>query len=124
MDELLITKSELETAIHAVEYILKQPIDEIDLTDTIPVSDEVADSNNVFKGKLSILFVDIRKSTDLTDELKSKKMVKIYRSFIRMAIQAIRYSGGYTRQFIGDGVMGVFQGSANSEQTIISFQKP
>ena len=91
----MITKSELETAIHAVGNILKQPIDEIDLTDTIPVSDEAADSNNVFKGKLSILFVDIRKSTDLTDELKSKKMVKIYRFFIRMAIQAIRYSGGY-----------------------------
>lgn len=123
MDELLITKSELESAIHAVGNILKQPVDEIDLTDTIPVSDEVTDSNNVFKGKLSILFVDIRKSTDLTDELKSKKMVKIYRSFIRIVIQAIRYTGGYTRQFAGDGVMGVFQDSADSEQRVTSSQK-
>lgn len=123
MDECLITKPELDAAINAVDNILKQPVDEINLSDTIPVSGEVTDSNSVFKGKLSILFVDIRKSTDLTDELRSKKMVKIYRSFIRMAIQAIRYSGGYTRQFAGDGVMGVFQDSADPEQAVASSKK-
>lgn len=74
----------------------------------------------MFKGKLSVLFVDMRKSTDLTDELKSKKMVKVYRPFIRIVIQAIRYSGGYTRQFAGDGIMGIFQDSNVDNQTISS----
>lgn len=65
---------------------------------------------NCNKGKFTnfvkdiILFVDMRKSTDLTDELKSKKMVKVYRAFIRMIIQAIRYCGGQSRQFAGDGL--------------------
>lgn len=47
-------------------------------------------------------------------------MVKVYRSFIRIVIQAIRYSGGYTRQFAGDGIMGVFQDSNEDDQIISS----
>ena len=93
------------------------------MTDTLPPKTDLTDSNKVFKGKLSILFVDMRKSTDLTDELKSKKMVKVYRAFIRIIIQAIRYSGGYTRQFAGDGIMGVFQDSIEDEKTTSSSQK-
>ena len=65
----------------------------------------------------------MRKSTDLTDELKAKKMVKVYRAFIRMIIQAICYSGGNTRQFAGDGIMGVFQDSIEDEKTLLSSQK-
>ena len=47
-------------------------------------------------------------------------MVKVYRSFIRIVIQAIRYSGGYTRQFAGDGIMGVFKNSNEDDQIISS----
>ena len=72
MENQRITKSELDAALNALEHILDQPVDEIDLTDDIPPVADVADSNKVFKGKLSILFVDMRKSTDLTDELKAK----------------------------------------------------
>ncbi len=110
-----ITKSEYEFASAAIEKILSQTVEQIELSDSIPPVSDVADSNKVFKGKLSILFIDMRKSTDLTDELKSKKMVKIYRSFIRLIIQAIRYSGGYSRQFAGDGIMGVFQDSISDD---------
>ena len=123
MDELFIPTLEFESATNAVNNILGQSVEEIEITDTLPPLNEITDSNKVFKGKLSVLFVDMRKSTDLTDELKSKKMVKVYRSFIRVAIQAIRYSGGYTRQFAGDGIMGVFQDSNEDEQVITSSNK-
>lgn len=53
----------------------------------------------------------------------AKKMVKVYRAFIRMAIQAIRYSGGFTRQFEGDGIMGVFQDSIEDEKLLFSSKK-
>lgn len=104
-----IIKNEFENARLAIESILSVKVESIELSDNIPILEEIPDSNKVFKGKLSILFVDMRKSTDLTDEIKSKKMVKVYRSFTRLVIQAIRYSGGFCRQFAGDGVMGVFQ---------------
>lgn len=123
MDKTHLSKSEFDLANNALEGILGEPVEDIDLTDTVPPLADVSDSNKVFKGKLSILFVDMRKSTDLTDELKAKKMVKVYRAFIRMIIQAIRYSGGYTRQFAGDGIMGVFQDSTENEKTIFSSQK-
>lgn len=120
MEESFIPSSEFETANNAVNNILGQPVEEIEITDILPPLNDITDSNKVFKGKLSVLFVDMRKSTDLTDELKSKKMVKVYRSFIRIVIQAIRYSGGYTRQFAGDGIMGIFQDSNVDDQTISS----
>lgn len=34
--------------------------------------------------------------------------MKIYRSYIRTVVQAIRYSGGVVRDFMGDGVLSVF----------------
>ena len=123
MEESFIPSSEFETANNAVNNILGQSVEEIEITDILPPLNDITDSNKVFKGKLSVLFVDMRKSTDLTDELKSKKMVKVYRSFIRIVIQAIRYSGGYTRQFAGDGIMGVFQDSNEDEKIITSSQK-
>ena len=123
MTESFISTSEFEVASNAVNNILGQPVEEIEITDILPPLNDITDSNKVFKGKLSVLFVDMRKSTDLTDELKSKKMVKVYRSFIRVVIQAIRYSGGYTRQFAGDGIMGIFQDSNVDDQIISSSYK-
>lgn len=115
MSKSLIPAAEFESATNAVNNILGQPVEEIEITDILPPLNDITDSNKVFKGKLSVLFVDMRKSTDLTDKIKSRKMVKVYRLFIRMAIQAIRYSGGHTRQFSGDGIMGIFQDSAEDE---------
>lgn len=109
MADYSFSKTEYDMAVDAVAQILKQPVDQIVLSDRLPTSADVSDSNTAFKGKLSILFVDIRKSTDLTDEIKAKNMVKVYRAFSRVVIQAIRYSGGYARQIVGDGIMGVFQ---------------
>lgn len=90
MEESFIPSSEFEVASNTVNKILRQPVEEIETTNVLPPLNDITDSNKVFKGKLSVLFVDMRRSTDLTDELKSKKMVKVYRSFIRIVIQAIR----------------------------------
>lgn len=123
MSEFIIPVTEYELATKAVKSILEQSVEEIEITSTLPILDDITDSNKVFKGKLSVLFVDMRKSTDLTDEIKSKKMVKVYRSFIRVCIQAIRRSGGSTRQFAGDGLMGIFQNSKEDDQVVTSAHK-
>lgn len=118
-----ISKVEYEATFNAIHRALSTKVEEIELSDKIPTLDDTQDNNKVFRGKLSVLFVDMRKSTDLTDDLKSKKMVKIYRSFIRMIIQAVRYSGGETRQFAGDGIMGVFQDDIEGEDKTKSSEK-
>jgi len=122
MNEAL-PKYEYGIACNILEAILKQSVEDIELTDAIPPINDLTDSNKVFKGKLSILFVDMRKSTDLTDEIKSKNMVKVYRSFIRMVVQAVRYCGGQSRQFAGDGVMGVFQDNPDPDNPETSCQQ-
>lgn len=113
-----IKKTEYDIAKNAIESILSEPIEKIAIQDTIPTADDLADNNQVFRGKLSILFVDMRKSSEITEDVGNKKMVKIYRAFIRLVIQAIRYSGGYSRQFAGDGIMGVFQDSIDEDTDI------
>lgn len=119
--EEIITKLDFERANDYLEKMLQKDVESIELTDHLPTIGELSDANKVFKGTLSILFVDMRKSTDLTDELKAMKMVKVYRSFIRCIVQSIRFSGGESRQFAGDGVMGVFH--ANDEESISSQQQ-
>jgi len=118
----IIIKEEYEQAASAVKSILENEVELSALEDCIPLIDDVSNSNNVIRGKLSILFVDIRKSSDLTEDIKAKNMVKIYRSFIRTAIQSIRYCGGVTRQFAGDGIMGVFLDDENEKSSTKAVQ--
>ena len=80
----------------------------MDVSGKLPTISDLHDSNTVFCGKVSVLFVDIRNSTRLPDEFSPAQLVKIYRSYIRTIVQAIRYSGGFVRDFMGDGVLAVF----------------
>ena len=73
MDESSIPSSEFEVVSNTINKILRLPVEEIEIIDILPPLNDITDSNKVFKGNLSVLFVDMRKSTDLTDKLKSKK---------------------------------------------------
>lgn len=53
MAESFIPTSEFETASNAVDNILGQPVEEIEITDTLPPLNDITDSNKVFKGKNS-----------------------------------------------------------------------
>lgn len=72
-------KSDFDSVKDALTSILSESVDSVELINTIPPTDKIPDANKAYKSKISILFVDIRKSTDLTDELSAKKMVKVYR---------------------------------------------
>ena len=56
-------------------------------------------SNKIYQGKASMLFVDIRQSSKLPNKYSVEQLVKIYRSYIRTVVQAIRYCGGDVRDF-------------------------
>lgn len=121
--EYTFNKPDFDYVNGALTSILSESVDSTELISSIPPTDKIRDANKAYKSKVSILFVDIRKSTDLTDELSAKKMVKVYRSFLRMAVQSIRYSDGFIRQFAGDGIMGVFQDSDDDNNKIVSSEK-
>ena len=92
----------------AIQKILSTEVLEKDITGKLPTVDTLCDSNKVYSGKVSILFVDMRESSKLPEKLNAEQLVKLYRSYIRTVVQAVRYAGGAVRDFMGDGVLAVF----------------
>lgn len=103
-----IIKSEAELLSAAIEKIVNAEVLEKDISGALPKIDELHDSNKIYTGKVSVLFVDMRNSTKLPERFDAEQLVKIYRSYVRSVVQAVRYSGGVVRDFMGDGVLAVF----------------
>ena len=100
--------------------ITSQKVEEFEISlDTPPTLEELPDSNKAYSLYASILFIDIRKSTQLMEESQAKSMVKVYRAFMRMAVSCVRSNGGVTRQFLGDRIMGVFLDSKDDNGNLI-----
>lgn len=103
-----------------LEVITKQEVENIDdSTELPPTTNNLTDSNKTYGIDAAILFVDIRKSTNLTDASTMKSMVKVYRSFMRAVVACVRYNGGVTRQFLGDRIMGVFTDEKDDNGNVI-----
>lgn len=110
-----IIKSEVELLLTAIEKIVNSEVLEKDISGVIPKIDDLYDSNKIYSGKVSVLFVDMRNSTKLPDQFDAEQLVKIYRSYIRTVVQAVRYSNGVVRDFMGDGVLAVFIDDENGK---------
>lgn len=103
-----------------IKKITEQSVEQIEIdSDLPPTIEQLEDNNRSYSIMAAILFVDIRKSTYLTETSQAKSMVKIYRSFMRMAVDCVRKNGGVTRQFLGDRIMGVFVDSADENGNIV-----
>lgn len=103
-----IPNDAMESASNAVNKIIFSEVLEKQMTDIVANTDTLTDSNKILTGKISMLFIDIRESTKLPNQFDSEDLVKIYRSYIRIIVQAVRYSGGVVRDFMGDGVLATF----------------
>lgn len=108
MNEEKIIQSEVELLSTAINRIVSSEVLETSITDQLPLTSSLTDSNKIYQSKVSVLFVDMRQSTKLPEKFSITQLVKIYRSYIRTVVQAIRYSGGVVRDFMGDGVLAVF----------------
>ena len=103
-----------------LKNIIEQPVEQIEInSDLPPTIEQLEDNNKTYSIVAAILFIDIRKSTYLTENSQVKSMVKIYRSFMRMAVDCVRKNEGVTRQFLGDRIMGVFINSVDESGLIV-----
>ena len=103
-----------------LKKITEQMVEQIEINSELPPTiEQLEDNNKTYSIMAAILFIDIRKSTYLTENSQAKSMVKIYRSFMRMAVDCVRKSGGVTRQFLGDRIMGVFIDSVDKNGNIV-----
>lgn len=55
-----------------------------------------------------VLFIDIRKSTEISRSHHRSTLAKLYSAFVRAMVQASEHFGGKVRNIIGDRVMVVF----------------
>jgi adenylate cyclase len=55
-----------------------------------------------------VLYVDIRRSAQISASKQTKTLAKMYSSFVTTMIDCARYYGGHVRNIIGDRVMVVF----------------
>lgn len=99
MNNYKIPKTEIELLKNAIQKIITTEVLEQSIIDKLPVIDKLTDSNKIYQGKASMLFVDIRQSSKLPNKYSVEQLVKIYRSYIRTVVQAIRYCGGDVRDF-------------------------
>lgn len=114
-----LNKTDFERLDERIKKITAQSVEQIQVnSDLPPTIGQLTDSNTTYAIMAAILFIDIRKSTYLTENSQAKSMVKIYRSFMRMAVDCVRKSGGVTRQFLGDRIMGVFIDSTDEKGDI------
>ena len=120
MNSMAFSKSDLEILDSRIRNIIEQPVEQIEVTsDLRPTIKDLENNNKTYSIVAAILFIDIRKSTFLTENSQTKSMVKIYRAFMRMAVGCVRKNGGVTRQFLGDRIMGVFVDSVDDKGVVI-----
>lgn len=108
MEFIKIPQREVNLAKNAVSKIINAEIQKNSLSEELPEINEIADSNSVYTKKISMLCVDMRDSTKLSLKYDEIEIIKIYRSFIRILVQSIRYNEGSVRNFTGDGILAAF----------------
>ena len=74
----------------------------------IPEDDQVPKGNKALNLNCSIMFVDMRNSTFMTDEAGRKNMTKIYKMFSRLVVKSIEENYGQVMQIVGDGMLCLF----------------
>lgn len=112
-------KSDFTNVDDRLQKMTSQPVEQIEIdSDLPPTINELEDNNKTYVIQAAILFIDIRKSTYLTENSQAKSMVKVYRSFMRMAVDCVRKNGGVTRQFLGDRIMGVFMDTTDQQGNV------
>jgi class 3 adenylate cyclase len=85
-------------------------------TDTVVIESQIPKGNKALHVETSVLFIDIRQSTKMTEKIGIVSMTKVYRMFGALSSKAVRDNNGLIIQFIGDGFLAAFN-SSKSQNT-------
>lgn len=97
----------MNNLLNEVKTVLQQPI-EIERKTGHIENDQIPKKNKAFSLDCSIMFVDMRGSTELTDENSKKNMIRIYKALARIVIHNVISCGGDVKQIVGDGFLCLF----------------
>jgi class 3 adenylate cyclase len=92
-----------------IEDIVKASHGNYEEVDEIPSREDLTFTNGFYINKTAALFVDIRKSSDLSGHHKRPKLAKIYRSYISEIVALLNSNSDCKEVNIeGDAVSGIF----------------
>lgn len=115
-----MTKDKIATLQNELRAIRDSAIEVENIT-YIPADNEVSKKSIIKNLQCSIMFVDMRNSTQMQDINGRKNMVKIYKMFARLVIKAVEENGGKVMQIVGDGFLCLFvNDEINSGQKAIN----
>jgi adenylate cyclase len=77
-------------------------------SDQVLIEPQIPKGNKVIDVETSVLFIDIRNSSELSQKLKTTNMTKLYKMFGIISSMAVRENSGIIFQFAGDGFMAAF----------------
>lgn len=88
----------------------------IDVTTVPSVNDKSLTFDNVgYVLESTVLYIDIRRSTSLSDRHQKNTTGKLYSSFVEEMIRAARHHGGHVRGIVGDRIMVVYDREKNGK---------
>jgi class 3 adenylate cyclase len=97
-------QSQIDQLKNELKQILDQNINVIN-QDGFLDKNQIPSGSKVYNIEASLMFVDIRSSTVLTDSIGRKNMVKIYKMFTNLCKKAINDYNGSILQIVGDGIL-------------------
>ncbi len=83
---------------------------EIDEGKVIPEIDNISYDNYGKIINTAVLFIDMRYSTELTDNTTRTTVARIYKCYLNSMVQAVIYNEGEIRGFAGDRIFSLFSG--------------
>jgi class 3 adenylate cyclase len=105
-----MNKSQISQLKNEIDQIKEKKIEVINQNAFLE-QNQIPKGKKVYNIEASLMFVDVRNSTDKTDDIGKKNMVKIYQIFTLLCKTAIEENGGSILQIVGDGILAGFNNS-------------
>jgi len=106
-------RNELEIIKNELKQIFEQKITPINQNGFLDNS-QIPSGKKVYNIEATLMFIDIRNSTLLSNEIGRKNMVKIYKMYTMLCKKAINDYEGKILQIVGDGILCAFTNTPES----------
>lgn len=99
--------SDISNLKNQIKQIFEQQINVVEVSSHVCQS-QIPKSNTVYVVKCSVMFVDMRNSTELTSTIGKENITKVYKALSRIITKSVNDNNGYIEQIQGDGYLCTF----------------
>lgn len=103
-------KADIANLKNQIKQIFEQQINVVEVSSHVCQS-QIPKSNTVYVVKCSVMFVDMRNSTELTSTIGKENITKVYKALSRIITKSVNDNNGYIEQIQGDGYLCTFYDS-------------